>query len=200
MIRTFFPLILASASPRRRELMQQAGFSLRIEKPDVPEVRRRGEKPTAFARRLAAEKAAVIGRRHPESVILAADTIVVLGRRVLGKPRDAAEARRMLRALSGQTHRVITAFALLAPSRCLLRSVSTQVTFRSLSRGEIDAYVASGDPMDKAGAYAIQGGAAGMVRSIRGSYTNVVGLPVAEVLQALHELTTQPAVARKTSS
>jgi septum formation protein len=177
--------ILASGSPRRRELLAQAGLVFTVTKPDVPEVRRRGEKPADFARRLAREKAAAVRARHPGATVLAADTIVVLGDRVLGKPRDAADARRMLRALSGRPHQVITAFTLAGPHRSVTRAVRTRVVFRALTRAEIDAYVATGDPMDKAGAYAIQGGAAGMVASVRGSYTNVVGLPVAEVLAAL---------------
>jgi septum formation protein len=182
------PLVLASGSPRRSEFLTQAGLEFGVAKPDVPEVRRRGEAPVAFARRLAREKAAAVAARHPGCAVLAADTIVVLGRQVLGKPPDAAAAVRMLRALSGKTHQVVTAFAVLAPRGQCVRAVRTSVTFRRLTPGEIAAYVATGCPLDKAGAYAIQGGAAGMVASVRGSVTNVVGLPVAEVLQALRAL------------
>ena len=186
------PLLLASGSPRRREFLELAGIPFRVEKPDVPEVRRRGEAPVAFATRLAREKAEAVRARNSGDWVLAADTIVVLGDRVLGKPRDAAEAGRMLRALSGKTHQVITAFALIGPSGRRVRAVRTRVVFRPLRRAEIEAYVASGCPLDKAGAYAIQGGAAGMVRSISGSYTNVVGLPLAEVLDALREFKVVP--------
>ena len=186
------PLLLASGSPRRREFLELSGIPFQVVKPDVPEVRRRGEAPVAFARRLAREKAGAVLRLHPGATVLAADTIVVLGERVLGKPRDAAEAARMLRALSGRTHAVITAFAVLSGERSLVRAVRTRVVFRKVRRGEIDAYVATGCPLDKAGAYAIQGGAAGMVQSISGSYTNVVGLPLAEVLEALRAFNVVP--------
>jgi septum formation protein len=180
------PLVLASASPRRRELLAAAGIPFRVDAADIPEIRRRGESPLAFARRLAREKAQAVAARHPQARVLAADTVVVLGERALGKPRNTAEATRMLRALSGREHTVVTAFTLLAPGRPpRTRAVRTRVVFRPLSRAEIDAYVATGDPLDKAGAYAIQGGAAGMIDRVSGSYTNVVGLPLAEVLAAL---------------
>ena len=187
-------IILASTSPRRRAMLRAAGLRFRVEPPGVEERPRRGESPVAFARRAALDKARAVAERLNASsrprVVVGCDTIVVLGRRILGKPRDAAEARRMLRALSGRTHCVISGLAVLAetaPGRWRARSrvVSTAVEFRRLGAAEIEAYIRGGDPMDKAGAYGIQEGAFHMVRSVRGSYTNVVGLPMAELLEML---------------
>lgn len=176
------PLILASASPRRRELLASLGVDFRVVIPEIDETPQPGEKPRAFAERLAKEKACAV---EAEGVIIAADTIVVHHGSLLGKPVDAAHARNMLAALSGDLHVVITGVCLKNTTRTHVFSVATEVVFRTLDHVEIDTYVASGDPMDKAGAYAIQGGAAHMVRSIQGSYTNVVGLPLCELYEAL---------------
>ena len=189
-------LILGSSSPRRRELLAAAGWAFEVVTPDVEEIPRRGETPSAFARRAACDKArAVAARLAPRRpgaaprVVIGCDTVVALGRRILGKPRDAAEARRMLRALSGRRHRVISGVCVLTENergwRTAVRVVTTQVTFRPVGGREIARYVAGGEPMDKAGAYAIQGGAAGLVREVRGSYTNVVGFPMTEVLELI---------------
>jgi len=147
---------------------------------DTPELVRPGETATAAARRLAVEKAVSVARRVSTGRVLAADTIVALGRELLGKPGDEAEARRMLRLLSGRTHRVITGVALCAAGGRRVRAgvCETRVRFRRLSRRDIDWYVGTGEPMGKAGAYALQGGASLFVTGIRGSYTNVVGLPM----------------------
>ena len=171
-------LILASASPRRQELLRNAGIAFTVETADVPERRRPHESPLVFARRLAREKAAAVFARHPQDFVLGADTIVVVGRAILGKPRDAADARRMLRRLSGRTHRVITAVCLLGPAVEDTRAQTTRVTFAQLTEPEIRAYVSSGEPLDKAGAYAIQGLASRWISGIEGCYFNVVGLPV----------------------
>jgi len=195
-------LVLASGSPRRRELLARAGLAFRVVVPDIDETPRPGELPAAFARRAALDKAlAVADRLGPARRARAAigcDTIVVLGRRILGKPRDAAAARRMLRALSGRMHQVMSGIAVVVdapgrPRRRVSRTIATDVVFRRLGAAEIEAYIASGDPMDKAGAYGIQEGAAHMVRGIRGSYTNVVGLPMAELLALLAAATRGPA-------
>ncbi len=187
-------ITLASTSPRRRAMLRAAGLRFRVEAPGVDEQPRRGESPVAFAHRAALDKARAVAERMKASarlrVVVGCDTIVVLGRRILGKPRDAAEARRMLKVLSGRTHRVISGLVVLAetaPGRWRARSrvVSTAVEFRRLEAQEIEAYVRGGDPMDKAGAYGIQEGAFHMVRSVRGSYTNIVGLPMAELLEIL---------------
>lgn len=174
-------ILLASASPRRRDLLQACGLTFEVFSPDVDETPLRGETPSALVRRLALLKAAAARERFPGHVVIAADTTVALNGRSLGKPRDAAEARRMLRALSGKTHFVHTGFCVDTRARV----VTTRVTFRKLSRADIDRYVASGECFDKAGAYAIQGVGAALVARVSGSYTNVIGLPVAEVLQSL---------------
>ncbi len=195
-----FELILASASPRRRELLAALGIPFRVVVPDIDETPAPRETPEAYARRAAAEKAAAAAARlparavgAPPRIVIGCDTDVALGRRIFGKPRDTAEARRMLRALSGRRHRVISGLCVLRERRNgawreKTIAVATEVEFRRLSAAEIEAYVATGDPMDKAGAYAIQGGAAGMVRGIRGSYTNVVGLPLAELAELLKRI------------
>ena len=171
-------MILASASPRRAELLRNAGIVFTARATDVPERRRRGESPKRFAERLAQEKARAIFRRNPRRAVLGADTIVVVRGTVLGKPRDGRDARRMLRLLSGRTHQVTTAVCLAGPGFEDTRSETTRVTMRKLSEQEIRDYVASSEPGDKAGAYAIQGLASRFVSRIEGCYFNVVGLPV----------------------
>jgi septum formation protein len=189
--------ILASSSPRRRELLSRLGHPFRVIEPAIAESPRPGERPADFARRAATEKAAAAARLPPQRggaprTIIGCDTVVALADRIFGKPRTAAEARRMLRALSGRRHRVISGLCVLRERasgswRRQTRTVSTEVIFRRLFPGEIVAYVATGEPMDKAGAYAIQGGAAAMVVAIHGSYTNVVGLPLAELVEMLRQ-------------
>lgn len=176
------PLILASASPRRSELLASLGVAFRVIAPEIDETPLPGEKPRPFAERLAEEKACAV---EAEGILIAADTIVVQNNALLGKPTDAAHAYEMLASLSGKAHEVITGVCVKSAAQTVVFSVVTEVVFRVLEPEEIEAYVASGDPMDKAGAYAIQGGAAHMVRSINGSYTNVVGLPLCELYDAL---------------
>ncbi len=186
--------MLASASPRRRELLAQAGFRFRVEAADIPEEPLPGEDPIAYVTRLAREKAEAIATRiaEPMTVILGADTTVVIDGAILGKPEDAADAARMLRLLSGRTHQVITGVAVLtgkgADEQTLVAAEITAVQFQSLSAEEMDAYVATGEPMDKAGAYAIQGRAARWIPRIQGCYFNVVGLPLALVASLLAAL------------
>lgn len=178
-------LTLASASPRRAELLRNAGIAFTAQATRIPERRRQGESPKRFAERLAREKARAIRARKPRSLVLGADTIVVVRGRVLGKPRDRRDARRMLRLLSGRTHQVTTAVCLAGPGFEDARSETTRVTMRKLGEKEIRDYVASGEPRDKAGAYAIQGLASRFVSRIEGCYFNVVGLPVALVYRML---------------
>lgn len=173
-------LILASQSPRRSELLRTAGFAFRVRVQPVPEKRAAGESPLAYAVRLAREKADAAWEAANE-IVLGADTIVVLGDRVLEKPADSADARAMLEALSAREHTVITGICLRHPGGTTTDSESTTVRFAPLDRAEIDAYVASGEPMDKAGAYAIQGLASKFVERIDGCYFNVMGLPIARV-------------------
>lgn len=186
-------LLLASGSPRRLELLRTAGFSPEIVTPGTVERRQPGESPGSYVERNALEKASAVvaldRERARGSVVLAADTVVVSPEgEVLEKPEGPEDARRMLRSLSGRVHRVLSAWAIVdgATGRVLDRGlVETRVTFRDLADPEVDRYVRSGEPMDKAGAYAIQGGAASFASRIEGSYTNVVGLPLAEVSTAL---------------
>ncbi len=177
-------LILASTSPRRSELLASAGLSFEIVRPDADEKLHAGESPVEYAVRTAREKAesleALLG-----TIILGADTVVAAEGRILGKPADADDATAMLRLLSGKLHEVITGVCLRSAEKTVCFHSTTAVLFRDLSDEEIAAYVATGDPLDKAGAYAIQNGAAGMVRRIDGSYSNVVGLPLCEVIEAL---------------
>jgi len=175
-------LTLASASPRRRKLLAALGLDFDIVVPEIDETPLPNEKPRAFAERLASEKAHAVSA---EGIVVAADTIVVKNETILGKPADAAHAREMLQLLSGATHEVITGVCIKNTTRTVVFSASTAVVFRKLEDAEIEEYVATGEPMDKAGAYAIQGGAAHMVRSIDGSYTNVVGLPLCELHESL---------------
>lgn len=183
------PLILASASPRRRDLLAQMGVEFVVCASGIPETPAPGETPAEFARRAAEEKAAAVAASCPRSWVLGADTVVVVDEEIFGKPIDAADARLMLSRLSGRVHRVLTGIALVGPDgrRAGSLVVQSEVEFRALARAEIDAYVESGEPLDKAGAYAIQGGAARFVTRVGGSYTNVVGLPTAEVYALLQE-------------
>jgi septum formation protein len=177
-------VVLASASPRRRELLSSLGLEFTVRVPAIDETAKENETARAFAERLAAEKAAAVSV-GPGTMVIAADTIVVLDGVILGKPSDEAHATDMLSGLSGKTHEVITAVCIAKDTFSKVFSVSTDVVFRTLTQAEIAAYVQSGCPMDKAGAYAIQGGAAHMVQKINGSYTNVVGLPLCELHNAL---------------
>jgi len=181
------PLILASASPRRRELLTSAGISFVVFPANIDETPLPDEEPAACALRIAESKCATVFERHPSSLVLAADTMVVADGLLLGKPVDRHDAVRMLRLLSGKEHDVLTAVAIRGPGGTHRLLERTAVRFRPLELTEITAYVVSGEPMDKAGAYAIQGGAASMVSYIQGSYSNVVGLPLAEVVCALRE-------------
>ena len=177
-------LILASASPRRSELLRTAGFSFTVRSRPVEEVRAPGEGPEDYARRLARAKAEAAWESRDE-IVLGADTIVVLNDRVLEKPADAEEARAMLRMLSGRTHTVITAICLRHAGGEIVDAASTRVHFAELDSTEIDEYVASGEPMDKAGAYGIQGLASKFVDRIEGCYFNVMGLPLPLVYRHL---------------
>jgi septum formation protein len=182
-------LVLASASPRRRELLAQAGYSFEVHPAHIPEDPLAGEDPIAYVVRLAREKAQAVYQEltvdsslaAPDLAVLGADTTVTLDNHILGKPEDAADAARMLRLLSGRTHRVITGVALVTAEAVEVAAEATAVRFLTLSGEEIAAYVATGEPMDKAGAYAIQGRAARWIPRIEGCYFNVVGLPLALV-------------------
>jgi len=192
--------VLASASPRRQDLLRAAGIAITVQPTNIPEVPKDGEAPKAFAERLAREKAWAVFKERPNDFVLGADTIVVVDRQILGKPQDPADAVRMLRLLSGKTHEVTTAVCLMGPKAGANPGAAkpesplgetgcetTQVTMNQLSDEEIRAYVATGEPMDKAGAYAIQGMASRWIPRIEGDYSNVVGLPIALVYRMLKE-------------
>ena len=191
-------LVLASASPRRQELLRNAGIPFVVQSTNIPEVPQPGEAPRAFAERMAREKALAVFRRRPNDFVLGADTIVIVDGEILGKPRDSADAVRMLRVLSGRTHQVVTGVCLVGPRLRTedqqpeagfedIRSETTLVTMDPLGDDDIHSYVSTGEPTDKAGAYAIQGRASRWVSRIEGDYFNVVGLPVSLVYKMLRE-------------
>lgn len=175
------PLVLASASPRRSDLLTQIGLPFVVDPADIDEAPISGELPAFYAERMAAEKAFAVAPRHKDSFILAADTVVACGRRILPKAETEEQARKCLSILSGRRHRVLGGVALITPDgKKAVRRVSTVVTFKRLEKAEIDAYVLSGEWRGKAGGYAIQGRASVFVRALSGSYSNVVGLPLYE--------------------
>lgn len=187
-------LILASASPRRRELLTQAAVDFTVEAADLSEERLADEAAAAYVQRLAVEKAQAVWNRNQATdspddplFVLGADTAVVSEGHILGKPADTADARRMLRLLSGRTHTVLTGLAAITRKRATSDVEITQVTFNILTDAEIDRYIATGDPLDKAGAYAIQGYAARWIPRIEGCYFNVVGLPIARTIALIDE-------------
>ena len=199
-------LVLASASPRRRDLLRQAGFDFIVRASEIDETPLPGEAAAVYVERLATEKAqavcAAMLREKPDQsfLVLAADTCVVLDGELLGKPSDANDAKRMLRLLSGRTHAVMTGIAAI---RCDGNADSTvadvevtQVTFQDIAETAIEGYIAGGEPLDKAGAYAIQGYAARWIPRIEGDYFNVVGLPIARVVRLLDEVQVAPAEAK----
>lgn len=185
-----FRLILASASPRRRELLAQAGYAFEVEAADVDESPRQGEPPAAYVLRLAEEKALAVLSKHTDQtdlIVLGADTTVVLDGKILGKPADAADAREMLRRLSGRTHQVLTGIAAATRAGISTAVESTDVTFSEIPEAELDAYCATSEPLDKAGAYGIQGYAARWIPRIDGCYFNVMGLPIARTVTLIEE-------------
>jgi septum formation protein len=195
-------LILASASPRRVELLRQLGVAFTVQPSGVDETLLPGEDGVAFACRAARDKADAVAATNPESWVLGADTVVLVADEILGKPRDEDDARRMLRMLSGRRHRVVTAVVLVAPRGAAREQMAIEsgVEFRVLAEPEIDEYVASAEPYDKAGAYAVQGAARAFIRAVDGSQTNVIGLPIDEVRDLLSRHRLLPAVPDQRSS
>ncbi len=181
-------LILASASPRRQQLLREAGVAIEVHPAHIREERTPGEDPVQYACRLAREKAQAVAREFPGRYVLGADTIVVVDGQVLEKPGDSGEAERMLRLLSGRAHLVTTGVSLVdREGKADTRFSTARVHFRKLESSEIQRYIESGESMDKAGAYAIQGGAAAWIERVEGEYSNVVGLPVSLVKEMLRE-------------
>jgi len=190
------PLVLASASPRRSDLLHRAGIRFEVCPAGIPEIEQPGETPVAFAQRLAHSKALAVAERigaSPPRLVLGADTIVVLDGDVLGKPRDSDHALELLERLTGREHSVVTAVALVASDTLQLwqAAVTSRVEMRAVERDELIAYVATDEPLDKAGGYAVQGGARSFVTRIHGSETNVIGLPLDETIDLLDEAARQ---------
>ena len=184
-------LVLASASPRRQELLRNAGIAFEVQPAHIVEDPLPGESARDCAERLAREKALAVARQRPHDVVLGADTVVTIDHQLLGKPSHAADALRMLRLLSGRQHQVITGVCLAVDRRISVASETTLVTMNELSDQEIADYVSSSEPMDKAGAYAIQGIASRWIPRIEGDYFNIVGLPVALVWRMLREISSE---------
>jgi septum formation protein len=179
-------LILASGSPRRRELLRVERVEFDLVVSDIPEVALEGESPATFAQRMARAKASAVALENPQHFVLGADTVVALDGIIFGKPIDATDAQQMLGQLAGRTHTVFTGVALVGPDGQVDElTVGTHVTLRPISPDEIAAYVATGEPLDKAGSYGAQGGAGSFIAELDGSYTNVVGLPVEETMALL---------------
>ena len=181
-------LILASQSPRRRELLEKCGIPFICEPADIDETITEGNDLSDEIRRLSRRKAEAVLALHPDAVIIGSDTIVAVDGKVLGKPQDRNEAREMLQMLSGNTHQVITGLCVISSSRCFQDVSVSHVTFAPLSSDEIDAYVSSGECDDKAGAYAIQGLGMMLVKKIDGDYYNVVGLPITRVVREMQDM------------
>ena len=182
--------ILASASPRRRELFQSIGLKFKIIPAHVNENYLAGESPRQHVKRLSIDKAMVIARKYPEAWVLGADTIVVIDGLILGKPKNKTQAREMLQNLSGREHKVFTGFTIAHVAAKIYKTkvIQSAVQFKTISPKEMDWYVSCDEPYDKAGGYAVQGKGAYFIQSIRGSYTNVIGLPLCEVLEELKKL------------
>jgi len=183
-------LILASKSPRRYELLKQVGVDFEVIPSRIEEDYIKGESPRKHVLRLAEAKALDVGNQHPDCWVVAADTIVYVDHSILGKPKSREEARKMLRRLSGKEHRVLTGFSVhhLEKGKGDREAVQTSVKVKKLTQPEMDWYVKTGEPYDKAGGYAVQGIGSFMIESIKGSYTNVVGLPICELIQMLSRL------------
>lgn len=180
--------MLASGSPRRRRFLAEIGLDFTVAAADVAEVVARGEKPRDFVRRLAQEKAAAVAADFSEAFVVGADTVVVFADEILGKPVDRQDALLMLKRLAGQNHEVWTGFVIIHGRTVVSREVRSKVTFKNVTEEVLAAYVATGEPLDKAGAYGIQGRGGVLVERIDGSYSNVVGLPMAELVEELLKL------------
>ncbi|OAQ21476.1 Maf family protein [Thermosulfurimonas dismutans] len=188
LFRNLVPLVLASASPRRRELLSLLGLEFEVFPAEIEETISPGKPPEEIVKELAHRKALTVARRFPEAAIIAADTLVVKGKYLLGKPKDLEEARQMLTSLSRAWHQVLTGVCIIYKKKESIFFTETKVKFRELSPEEIEAYLATGEPLDKAGAYAIQGLASAFVEKVEGSVTGVVGLPLSETVEVLLKL------------
>lgn len=181
-------ILLSSGSPRRKELLTLLGVPFEIRVPDIPEIQHTGESPEAFCARISEEKAHQISRHHPGSVVIGADTVVVIHGKILGKPRDKDQAREFLHMLQDNIHDVLTGYTVMYQGKTTTRVIRTSVHFKAMTDEEIAWYIDTGEPMDKAGAYAIQGVGSFFIDQIHGSYTNVIGLPVSDLYEDLKGL------------
>ncbi|MBN1367680.1 MAG: septum formation inhibitor Maf [Dehalococcoidales bacterium] len=182
-------IILASGSPRRKELLEKIGLKFEVEAGDIEEDLNVGLPPRELAEKLSLQKAQAAAEKYPDAIIIAADTIGVFEGKIIGKPHAATEAKKMLSMLSGKSHLVITGYTIIDTEtrKTVTKSIETKVYFRKLTKAEIDAYVKTGEPLDKAGAYAIQGLGALIVEKIEGDYYNVIGLPLSSLTESLRE-------------
>lgn len=189
-ISSSFPFILASASPRREELLRSVGLKFKILPAHVNEDYINGETPRQHVRRLSQDKARTLAHKYPDAWVLGADTIVVIDNLILGKPKNKTQARQMLERLSGREHKVFTGFTLTRTAFSVAKTkvIQSTVKFKSINTEEMEWYISCDEPYDKAGGYAVQGKGAYFIRAIRGSYTNVIGLPLCEVLEELKKL------------
>jgi septum formation protein len=180
-------IILASASPRRKELLEKIGLKFKVEPGGITEDLTSDLPPQELAKKLSRGKASAVSKKHPEAIIIAADTIGVFEGKIIGKPHTTTEAKKMLRMLNGKSHLVITGFTIIdtKTGKIISKSVETKVYFCKLTKAEIDAYIATGEPLDKAGGYAIQGLGALIVEKIEGDYYNVIGLPLSALVESL---------------
>jgi septum formation protein len=195
-------IILASSSPRRREILEKTGLKFQVDKSNYQEKLEPGLKPCDVARLLSSEKAKHVAHRYGNALVIAADTIVVLKGSRFGKPRNRQEAKEMLKILSGKAHSVITGFTIIdtASKKELTRSVESRVFFRRLTQDEIEAYLASGEPMDKAGAYGVQGLGAVLIKKIEGDFFNVMGLPLYALTESLKKFGIEVLLHRNTAN
>ncbi len=180
-------ILLASGSPRRKELLSLLGISFLVQVPNISEVRETGETPRQYCARISRDKALTLARHYPEALVIGADTIVVVGDHILGKPMDTDQARDFLLLLQNKIHDVFTGYTIALGEHMKSRVIRTRVRFKPMTHEEILWYIASGEPMDKAGAYAVQGIASIFIAGIQGSYTNVIGLPVSELYDDLKQ-------------
>ncbi|MGH9947328.1 MAG: Maf family protein [Pyrinomonadaceae bacterium] len=186
-------LVLASGSPRRAEILNSVGWEFEKDVPDIDESERPGELPEDYVKRLARSKAEVIAERHPDAIVLGADTTVVINGEIIGKPADLSDARRMIKMLAGNWHEVLTGVAIIRNGVTKLGLQTTRVKFAKMSDSEIDFLVEKGEPLDKAGAYAVQAQAALFIEKIEGDYWNVVGLPISLVYSMIDAKMHKPA-------
>jgi septum formation protein len=181
-------MLLSSGSPRRKELLSLLGIPFQVVAPNIPEVQQLDETPRSFCLRVSREKAIKVAQKYPDALVIGADTIVVIDGTILGKPRNPSEAYDFLTLLQDKLHNVLTGYTIVLGNRSISKAVKTKVLFRAMTAKEISWYVSTGEPMDKAGAYAVQGIGSLFIKEIHGCYTNVIGLPLSHLYKDLNKL------------